>query len=305
MQCICGIDGVKGLRFVDNNSALAMNLTREGPGAPACQDVDECSVDFASGDPQLCSYKFLPPGALKKISVVTCVNTEGSFFCKCIDGYNDKNKTTNNNTGGKELTCDIDTDECLEEQTCANYTNTKCFNTFGSYICPCIDDVEVRLFDTEGTWFSGNYTGATGWELTPGATKWAGSCRDVDECKGANNCDLRASCVNTNGSFTCSCNTGWATPAEKTQREITGCANPSAKNSTKIGPMGPLDEAMLEITNPMTQMTVSTLGRTLILFPLDLANFNGVTPLQPSNQQQDCSILSIPCTACTHCCLTS
>jgi hypothetical protein len=256
LQCLCGIDGVAGLRYEDNNTALAMGLTRDGPGAPACQDVDECTADIASGDPQLCSYKFLPPGTFKEINVVQCVNTEGSFYCECIEGFNDKNKSTNNNTGGKELTCNEDTDECLEAETCANYTNVKCFNTFGSYICPCIDEVEVRAFDLEGIWFSGNYTSASGWELIPGETKWAGSCRDVNECEGTNNCDLQASCVNTNGSFTCSCNTGWATPAEKTQKEYTDCTDPSITNSTKAGALGALDEAIMTVTNPLTQMTV-------------------------------------------------
>lgn len=53
-----------------------------------------------------------------------CVNTDGSFECRCKDGY--------------ELDpirgCG-DVNECLRSDTCA--TNAKCINVPGSYKCIC------------------------------------------------------------------------------------------------------------------------------------------------------------------------
>ena len=33
---------------------------------------------------------------------------------------------------------------------------------------------------------------------------------DNDECSGLNNCDQNANCTNTDGSYTCECNEGYA-----------------------------------------------------------------------------------------------
>ena len=32
---------------------------------------------------------------------------------------------------------------------------------------------------------------------------------DINECEGSNNCDINANCTNTQGNYTCSCNTGY------------------------------------------------------------------------------------------------
>ena len=39
-------------------------------------------------------------------------------------------------------------------------------------------------------------------------------CVDVDECAGDNDCDDNASCTNTEGSYTCRCNTGFSGDGE-------------------------------------------------------------------------------------------
>ncbi|MDA8032207.1 MAG: calcium-binding EGF-like domain-containing protein [Alphaproteobacteria bacterium] len=34
-------------------------------------------------------------------------------------------------------------------------------------------------------------------------------CTDIDECNGTNPCAPNGNCVNTNGSFTCNCSSGY------------------------------------------------------------------------------------------------
>ena len=54
-------------------------------------------------------------------------------------------------------------------------------NTFGSYTCGC----------------------------RPGYTKTDTDCRDIDECENRDSCLENASCKNNEGSFTCTCNSGY------------------------------------------------------------------------------------------------
>jgi len=81
------------------------------PAQPACHDINECAVNHGS-----CAND------------AVCVNTEGSFYCKCKSGW----------TG---FFCDIDIDECAVNDVngnaggCLNGAN--CVNQQGSYICEC------------------------------------------------------------------------------------------------------------------------------------------------------------------------
>ena len=64
-----------------------------------------------------------------------CINTEGSFFCICNDGYVKAN--------GSETAC-VDLDECaVGADSCLQL----CSNTEGSYVCGCRDGYTL---DTDG-----------------------------------------------------------------------------------------------------------------------------------------------------------
>ncbi|XP_065181942.1 fibrillin-2-like isoform X2 [Sycon ciliatum] len=117
-----------------------------------------------------------------------CVNTVGSYFCRCLDGYNGS-------------TCQ-DIDECQNgKNNCnkmVNSDNRQCQNLNGSYHCPCLP----------------GYAGS--------------QCDDINECaNGAYACRGMANpgnrkCVNTVGSYYCRCLDGFT---GSTCIDINECAN--------------------------------------------------------------------------------
>ncbi|XP_050679493.1 fibrillin-1-like isoform X1 [Leptidea sinapis] len=161
-------------------------------GNPTCIDIDECALQYCKGG--------------------TCINTPGSFQCKCPPGFDpvenglrcsDKNECeltdgemcTNgvctNIGGGYECTCNpgyestqtghacTDVDECADNPRVCR--RGRCRNTPGGYECLC----------------------------EPGfARTAAGFCADVDECADRSLCQ-GGRCVNGEGSFQCVCEAGY------------------------------------------------------------------------------------------------
>ncbi|PIK46326.1 putative fibrillin-1 [Apostichopus japonicus] len=111
-----------------------------------------------------------------------CNNTSPGYTCSCKAGYT---------LAEDERTCQ-DIDEC-ESSPCSVFAD--CTNTPGSYLCEC------QL----GYYGNGS------------------SCEDINECEVGEStcysngtcvlepvsCDQNAHCINTNGSFECSCNAGY------------------------------------------------------------------------------------------------
>ena len=110
----------------------------------------------------------------------------------------------------------VDIDECLGTNDC--HDSASCVNEAGSYSCYC------------NTGFHGNGTSCYEGncddnlcktnEHCPSSTSFcdckAGfrrdedSCIDIDECSDSSiKCDINAECVNTPGSFSCNCKSGF------------------------------------------------------------------------------------------------
>ncbi|XP_025082446.1 uncharacterized protein LOC112557056 isoform X3 [Pomacea canaliculata] len=180
-------------------------------GNRTCVDRDECSEG-------VCSQ--------------ACVNTVGSFFCKCYTGYllgsdertcspcpsmqygTDCSLTCQ--CSGRALTCDPvtgcvcregwrgircdeDIDECTEnpDRCGAGYV---CSNTNGSFICDCPSGYSKNA---------------------------AGKCEDVDECAPRsvlNTCGELEDCINVPGTFYCRCRTGYRRQNDHCT-DVNECAN--------------------------------------------------------------------------------
>nr|XP_023420605.1 fibrillin-3 [Cavia porcellus] len=123
-------------------------------GRPMYQDIDECRIS-----PDLCGQG-------------TCVNTPGSFQCRCFRGYA---------SGPLLMRSCVDVDECARDPLlCRGGT---CTNTDGSYECQCPPG---HTLTAEGT-----------------------ACEDVDECALSSSLCPHGRCINVVGAFQCSCDAGF------------------------------------------------------------------------------------------------
>ncbi|XP_034854221.1 adhesion G protein-coupled receptor E5 isoform X2 [Mirounga leonina] len=137
----------------------------------SCDDINECG----------------PSSAVSCGKFADCQNTEGSFYCTCIQGYElaSQARTFRNES---ENTCQ-DVNECTSGQNpCHN--STHCLNNIGGYECRC----------------------RPGWKPVPGSRNGPKNtvCEDVDECSsGQPTCHESTVCINTVGSYKCHCRRGW------------------------------------------------------------------------------------------------
>nr|XP_029726132.1 uncharacterized protein LOC109432373 [Aedes albopictus] len=214
----------KGLRVTDNNKCMDVNecLLRNGHGpcqdtciniwsgyrcscaglpgtrlsedGHSCEDIDECTVNNGG-----CSH--------------TCLNTLGRAFCVCPEGYmlDDDWKTC------------IDIDECLNQKSIRQEFRCQgsCINTVGSYRCLPKDAVG---FERDG---DGQLTKqAADDELEDDSdddtlcpvgyyfNTTMGDCQDTNECIRTNG-GCQHHCINSDGSFYCSCKYGFKLDADK------------------------------------------------------------------------------------------
>ena len=150
-----------------------------------CIDVDECE------NPEVC-----PENS-------NCLNFAGNYTCQCHDGYQG------------HLCRDID--ECSTTSRC--HLNATCSNSDGSFFCSCNlgfygDGINCRpgRCDDKSCSRNGKCISPTsdqcecreGFEL-----KGNDFCEDIDECLNDDSCDTNSNCINVEGSYNCSCNSGF------------------------------------------------------------------------------------------------
>ncbi|KAG8521294.1 CD97 antigen, partial [Galemys pyrenaicus] len=143
-----------------------------------CQDVEECKQN-----PKICKSRSI------------CINTQGSYTCKCQPGFE-------HNPKDPKLCTDVN--ECAGGRSPCHKT-THCLNFVGGYECRC----------------------RRGWKPVPGSPNGPDStvCEDVDECSsGQHQCHSSTDCVNTPGSYKCRCHQGWVPkPGHRNNQNTTVC----------------------------------------------------------------------------------
>ncbi|XP_043388982.1 adhesion G protein-coupled receptor E3 isoform X2 [Chelonia mydas] len=164
-----------------------------------------------------------------------CMNTAGTYYCTCIDGYKLSSGKTNF-TDASENTCQ-GIDECQGPSPAdcgphANWTNVP-----GNYSCTCIDGYEPSsgkasftharentcqdidecqrnaiVCEPHGNCINmpGSYRCKCSWGFGKSQRDSSKICTDIDECrKTPDICGPRAMCINTNGSYCCECRAGY------------------------------------------------------------------------------------------------
>ena len=99
------------------------------------------------------------------------------------------------------LTQNTDIDECSSNSTLCDQT---CANTFGSYECQC--NPGFLLLDQRNC--ESNFLSANEFVMLYARRFCSYTFTDIDECAGINDC--QQICTDTDGSFICGCETGYA-----------------------------------------------------------------------------------------------
>ncbi|XP_077053698.1 adhesion G protein-coupled receptor E3 isoform X2 [Siphateles boraxobius] len=146
-----------------------------------CTDEDECET------PSLCGENS------------QCVNTHGSYYCTCNEGFLSIPPNFTASTAGE---C-VDINECFDK-TPACPSDLVCVNTIGSYNCTNCPKGFIR------------------------DPKLNSSCKDIDECKDPDVCGTNADCKNLPGSFICECHTGYSNYSNNQSKctDIDECKDP-------------------------------------------------------------------------------
>ena len=153
---------------------------------PTCVDIDECSNQESCPDKS------------------DCQNTAGNYTCACHTGFQ-----------GSACT---DIDECTLTSSC--HSNATCKNSEGSFKCSCNlgfhGDGQVCKeghCNDRRCPYGRRCVSLTSNECVckEGFTvdRDTNFCLDIDECSLDHDCDRNSTCTNSEGSYTCNCDTGF------------------------------------------------------------------------------------------------
>nr|XP_026692192.1 zonadhesin-like isoform X3 [Ciona intestinalis] len=217
-QCLSGYTGIP------TESCYRVTVTTVPPTTKP--DIDECALGTHSCHPQ-----------------AECINTRGSYQCKCKAGYEYH----------ADFTC-VDVDECsVGTSQCGD--NSNCQNTIGSYTCVCADGfVSSGLYSCDDVneclenqnlcphpSECSNNVGSYECVCKDGYQMDGGVCGDINECLSNPKCMQRSKCVNTNGSYECICRNGYEMSLSGGCTDIDECTVGSDKcagNSTCSNTVG-------------------------------------------------------------------
>uniref|UniRef100_A0A2I3TMZ4 EGF-like module receptor 1 n=1 Tax=Pan troglodytes TaxID=9598 RepID=A0A2I3TMZ4_PANTR len=136
----------------------------------------------------------------------TCTNTVDSYYCTCKRGFLSSNGQ--NHFKGPGVQCK-DIDECSQSpQPCG--PNSSCKNLSGRYKCSCLHGFSSP---TGNDWVLGKLGNF--------------SCTDINECLSSTVCPEHSDCVNSMGSYSCSCQVGFIS-RNSTCEDVDECADPRA-----------------------------------------------------------------------------
>uniref|UniRef100_A0A182R132 Sushi domain-containing protein n=1 Tax=Anopheles farauti TaxID=69004 RepID=A0A182R132_9DIPT len=265
----------RGLRVTDNNKCMDVNecLLRNGHGpcqdtcintwssyrctcdglpgtrlaadGHSCEDIDECTVNNGG-----CSH--------------TCLNTLGRAFCVCPEGYM---------LDEDWKTC-VDVDECANQRSIASKhrCHGRCINTVGSYRCERngedggeSDDGKQPAGDGErGVAGVGGEAEQPDYDtLCPTGYHFnttMGDCQDTNECIGSNG-GCQQHCINSDGSYYCSCKYGFKLDADKRSCLV---LNDSLKLAdVACPPLFPPRHGYLECSRPIDEIADGPNGGSL------------------------------------------
>ncbi|XP_025418188.1 protein kinase C-binding protein NELL1-like isoform X2 [Sipha flava] len=157
-----------------------------------CPDVDEC-LSIGGQNGHHCDA-----------NTTICVNTPGSYTCRCNAGYARLNR----------FEC-ADIDECSSDEEPPCHVHATCTNSPGSYSCKCLDGYEGDGYTCrpvcQQKCLNGGVCARPGECSCPNAFEGPACELDVDECAtGAHGCLGPSSrCVNMAGWYYCACSPGY------------------------------------------------------------------------------------------------
>eukprot|EP00795_Rhopilema_esculentum_P016595 gene16595-8021_t len=191
---------------INNQSLCSCKPGFTGNGS-SCHNIDECLSNKC------------PENS-------TCMDTIGSFICSCDGGYF---------WNGSQCV-----DECLTNgHKC--HDHAFCSSTNGSYFCIC-----AAGHTGNGTFCEKNYVDCTDFPGSCCASRNgfskndSGHCVDIDECQnGTDVCPQSSICVNTEGSYTCTCKSGFSGNGTHCQDRCRQSSCPELSFCRNI-PTGPL-----------------------------------------------------------------